>query len=427
MRQHELAPGGVPGRPLVSPWPVLLAGLGLTVLGWLWGLAADDTAPGGRVLVLAAGLAAIGSALALYLPHAGRTREGRLLSAGLWLLAAVAAYLARLGLGTHFDSFVVLLQWLTAAAVVLAILSALPPGWRLLAGSLLLLLHFGAILTIVANVPPPNGMSPYVASHLWTRISRPYLQFTQLNNGYHFYAPEPGPATLLWFRVEFEGGASRWVRLPDHKACRNHLERRRWGALATVVSQGTTVSPERFEQLLQRRMRAGQERGIPMAEMPPGSQYRQPSLHAELLLASYARRVARTTAHPEGLDRPVVGVKVYRVDYYNPPVQHFQAGRDPLDPTLYLAYYMGEYRPDGTLKETSLTLRRAEDGRVTERIQGPFLYWVIPIVRVVESPTARPEVGPHRHEGEPGMWSSEGRVINFVRIHAGDKNEESVP
>src|SRR5689334_12346570 len=96
--------------PVVSPWPVLLAGLGLVTCGWLWGLTLDGTAPALRVLALALGLTAIGTALALYLPHARPDLEGRLIAAGLWLLGAGAAYLAWAGLGTHFDSLGVLCQ-----------------------------------------------------------------------------------------------------------------------------------------------------------------------------------------------------------------------------------------------------------------------------------------------------------------------------
>jgi hypothetical protein len=429
MRQHDVASAGQPVGPLVSPWPVLLAGLALTGVGWAWGLTSDATAPGLRVLVLAAGLTAIGAALALYLPHARGDLEGRLSQAGLWLLGAAAAYLARLGLGSHYDSLGVLLQVLTLVAVLLGILTALPAGWRMLAGTLLVLLYLGALLTAVAVVPPPNGPPPYLANHLWNRVTRPFLQFTVLNNGYHFYAPEPGPAALLWFRVEFEDGASCWVRIPDHKTCRNHLERRRWGALATMTGQTVTVSPDRLDTLHKRRVEAGERHDppIPMGEIPVNLQYHEPSLHSMVLLASFARRVARTTPHPAGLDKPVAGVKIYRVDYFNPPVQHFHAGRDPLDPTLYAAYYQGEYDREGKLKPTSLTIRRGNDGRITEEVRDPFLYWQIPIVRLPSTSDNRPEVGPRQREGDPGLWSSEGKVINYVRIHAGDRDEESVP
>jgi hypothetical protein len=416
--------------PLISPRPVLLAGLGLVALGWIWGLALDDTAPALRALTLALGLTAIGTTLVLYLPWAKPDLEGRMIAVGLWVLGGIAAYVAQIGLGTHFDSLGVLLVVLTLAAITGAILTAVPAGWRLVGVSVLILLHFAAIFTAVTVVPPPNGPPPFVANQLWTRLSRPYLQLTVLNNGYHFYAPEPGPSALMWFYVEFSDGASTWVRFPDHKTVATHIERRRLGALATMVGQPVPVQPARLDELTDRRIRAGLAHNppIPMGEMPPAAQYREPNVHAALLIASYARRVARTTEHPDGADSPVRGVKVYRVEYMNPPVQHFQAGREPLDPTLYMAIYMGEFDREGTLKPECLTIERTKEGRITNRIQDPFLYWQLPIVSIPLDEDAVPDVGPRRREGEPGMWQSEGKIINYVRIHAGDKkDQESIP
>jgi hypothetical protein len=334
-----------------------------------------------------------------------------------------------MGLGSYFDSLGLLLQVLNGVAVAVAIISALPTHLRILVISLLILLHFAAILTAVTVVPAPNGTAPFLSDQVYNRFVRPYLQLTNLNNGYHFYAPEPGPTSLLWFRVQFADGASRWVRIPDHKTVCNHLERRRYGALATMTGQAMPVNPAREQELLQKRLQAAQEHNIPLSsDLPPMAQYREPSAQVLLLLSSFARRVARTTEHPQGSDSPVVGVKIYHVEFLNPPVQHFQAGRDPLDPTLYQAYYQGEYDRTGQLKPTSLdSTRDPADGRITERFRDPFLYWLIPIVRVTETTEAQPEVGPRRREGDPGPWASEGKLINFVRIHAGDKDEESVP
>jgi hypothetical protein len=325
----------------------------------------------------------------------------------------------------------VLLTWLTVAAVLAAVITAVPPGWRMLVGSALIVMHFACILTAVTIVPPPNGSSPYWSQQLFMRISRPWLQLTVMNNGYHFYAPEPGPASLVWFYVEFSDGESTWVRIPDHKAVTTHVERRRLGALATSLGQTAPVQPADLERLRQRRFEAGSKHKppIPMAEVPVEEQYHEPTPYVQILISSYVRRVARTVKHPEGKDAEVTGVKVYKVDYYNPPVQHFQAGREPLDPTLYAVYYMGEYDVTGKIKPSSLTLKRdKEDGPITERKQDPFLYWMIPIVLVPRDPNAPPEAAPTQRKGEPGVWRGEGRLFNYVRIHAGDKkDQESIP
>jgi hypothetical protein len=430
MSQQELAPARPLGGPLTSPWTVLGVGLALVAVGWQWGLMADDSAPIMRALTLALGLTVAGAGLSLYLARAKRDLEGRLISGALWLVGAGALYVARVGLGTHFDSFHVLLTALTIAAVLAGVITALPPRWRVPAGALLIVLHFAAILTAVTVVPPANGQSPYLANQLWTRVSRPWLQMTLMNNGYHFYAPEPGPSALLWFRVEFADGESVWVRIPDHKTIGTQIERRRLGALATNVGSPNPPSGD-FEGLRARRVEAGMKHDppIPMAEGPVENQYHEPPTQALILIASFVRRVAKTTEHPAGADVAVAGVKVYRVDYYNPPVQHFHAGRPPLDPTLYAAYFMGEYDAVGKMKKSSLELKRATpDGPVSERVQDPFLYWQLPIVRVPDDENTPPDSGPRRTRDDPAAWRSEGRIINYVRIHAGDKkDQETIP
>src|SRR5262249_39244000 len=92
-------------------------------------------------------------------------------------------------------------------------LPALPPGpWggalffplpqvgRRIVFRAFLLVHCLGILIAVMSPPPPSWLSLGV----WTRLFRPYLQFMYLNNAYHFYAPDPGPAYLIWFRLEYD-------------------------------------------------------------------------------------------------------------------------------------------------------------------------------------------------------------------------------
>jgi hypothetical protein len=438
MDQRERGAAAIePATPLLPPFPVLLVGLGAIAVAWL--LAA--VLPGAvllRAVSLALGVIAVGTALALHLPHAGADVESRLGSAGMWLAAVVTTVVARLALDPAWDSIALLFRVMTLVCVLAAVLTALPAGWRMLAISLLIVFHFAGILIAITLPPPINGTTPWVSAQLWTRIYRPYLTLTNLNNGYHFYSPEPGPCALLWFRVEFADGASCWVRVPKHDECRNHLERRRYGALATSIGQSEPIPPGALQPLIARRLEAGNTHKPPI---PPGdsflpAQYREPGLQGKMLLASYARYVARKTKHPAEGAAAVTGVKIYYVEYHNPPVEHFQAGRDPLDPTLYAAYYMGEYDVRGELKPECFRVRRDDKGQVVERVQDPFLYWLIPIVRVPSEQAGHSTSedipgmlpgAPRSDKQMPGAWAGEGRIINYVRIHAGDKDEESIP
>ncbi|MEI6325411.1 MAG: hypothetical protein WCO91_08180, partial [Gemmataceae bacterium] len=74
--------------------------------------------------------------------------------------------------------------------------------------------HFVGILSAVTSVDPPGTHAPWVSTFLWVKIYRPYLHFLYMNNAYHFYSPEPGPATLVWYRIDYSDGKSRWIRIP---------------------------------------------------------------------------------------------------------------------------------------------------------------------------------------------------------------------
>jgi hypothetical protein len=435
--------------PLLPPFPILVAGLGLIGAAWL--MARGFPGPAViRVLFLVVGLVAVGAALALHLPRTGTSSEGRLLSGGLWVLAAVAGLIARDALDPDWDrppvglpqgSFSLLLMIAALVAMVAAAITVLPPRGRMLAVSALILFHFVGILVAVVNVPPPGGAPPWLAHQLWMRVYRPYLTITNLNNGYHFYAPEPGPCALLYFRVEFADGYAKWVRIPDHPNCTSHVERRRLGALATSVGQSMPVPQQRLDRLIQRRHgdlvlpddppMAVSPRDIPPGNMPMQAQYREPGVTGKMLLSSYAGHVARTTEHPLS-PTPVTGVKVYLVEFHNPLVQDFAEGQDPLDPILYLPYYMGEYDANGKLKPSSVRFRRNAEGQIVEGIQDPLLYWLIPIFRLPPNPEGKdalPPPGSPYPSGKPAPAVTQGKLKNFVYIHAGDKDrsEEALP
>lgn len=85
-------------------------------------------------------------------------------------------------------------------------------AWRRLL-SLLLLIHFFAILTTVTAFSTPDCPAPRMA--VWADVPlRPYLQVTFLNSAYRFFAPNPGVPTILWFRVSYSDQNVCWVEAP---------------------------------------------------------------------------------------------------------------------------------------------------------------------------------------------------------------------
>jgi hypothetical protein len=76
--------------------------------------------------------------------------------------------------------------------------------------SVVLALHVIAVVASPLSVPP----SSVFWDHAWW-LFRPYLQMMYLNHGYKYFAPEPGPSTLLAYTLEFEDGQTIQQTIPN--------------------------------------------------------------------------------------------------------------------------------------------------------------------------------------------------------------------
>jgi hypothetical protein len=378
---RSLREGGETHVP--NPWPALITGLASAALAAL-ATPAGETLLHVRLVLLGTALLAAGKAVSL------SPRSALMLS-----LAALVTSVAAWGMNAGWDTALLVVHLLTVMAGVAAVLVLLPPVVGRAAVSLMIVFHFVGILTAVTSVPPPGGPAPWLTRQLWTCYYRPYLQFLYLNNAYHFYSPEPGPATLLWFRVYYTDGSSRWVKVPNRQEDAKDpmaLEYYRRLSVTENVNQlaATMVMPA---DVLERRLLGGALLGIPTPEeiaahMPAVLQHRVPVEYARQLLQSYARFVAGRHPHPNPAVG-VTGVKVYRVVHGLVAPGAFAAGLDPADPTLYSPYYQGEFDRDGNLKDPA----------------DPFLYWLIPILKAKA----------------PGS-SGEGEVLNYVGVHSAPRH-----
>lgn len=331
------------------------------------------------------------------------------------------------GLGESWDTLQLFLAVLAFVALVAAPLPALSQRGRRAVLSLLVLLHFGGICTAAMAAPP----SPWLMGQLWTRIYRPYLEFMYLNNAYHFYSPEPGPASYLWFRLQYEDGKGNlhghWVKVPDVGEDGRHrypvalaYQRRLSITEKTVPAEAASFwvlnengewvfapfflnrlrsAPEYSDEKEQAEVRLGVQGPNPLPKdrlrvpwhptVPQPQQYIRPAFNQRILLASYARFACRTP-HPEHPEWPVRSAQVYRVIHDIPPLNQFAHwGMDPRDPEYYRPYYMGAFDPEGNL--------------LTSAQEDPFLYWLLPNVREVRANPNSP-------------------VQSFARKHAGDEN-----
>lgn len=408
--------------PFSNPWPALWTGLGATgsalVLSWIVGAGLGPV----RFGLLAVGLLAGGIAVAI------RPRSALVLG----LAAAIALAASITGPSSEWDSARMVLRILAAVATAAAVLVLLPRRWGRAAFSLLILFHFGGI-TVAVTSPDQN----WVSNQLWYYVYRPYLQFMYLNNAYHFYAPEPGPTPLLWFCIEYEpdqdGRNLRWIKVPALDAdgtARRPDGSRLWPNLEYTrrlsLAEGANLprNPPNalvLQFLLAQRQQAGQRRHIPMRDdIYADLQYREPSDTSKVYIQSYARHVAHTFRHELKPNLKVKSVKVYKVIHQLVNAQFLAQGMDPSEPMLYWPFFMGEFDPDGNLIVPPDAIKFTNPDTNREELRDPFLYWLIPIVRTGSIQDVEDQQSTFRT-----LWKR--KVINYVKIHAGDPDEGDLP
>jgi hypothetical protein len=379
---------GPDDRIFKSPWPALGIGLALTAASALWYLIFKTFI----VPVAFAGSLAAGAGVAI------RPKSALVLG-----LAACSGLLGWSGLGGNPEGSVA--DWdsargavlvLTGIAVLAAVLLCLPRLVRRLVISLLVVFHFVGIMTAATSVPP----NPVLSTVLWAHVYRPYLEFFYLVNAYHFYSPDPGPGTLVWFYVIYEDGTEQEYILPDHDKNMPALEYQRYISLAeSGINQKSNVPMESGKW--ERRLRAGDRDRIGVypgvsAEL----QYREPTpWYSKRILESYARYVARNVPHPTDAAKKVISVKVYLVIHNILSPKEIVDDIGPETKSLYMPYFMGEFDADGKLKDPN----------------DPYLYWLIPIlpkqvaVRATNSPFSA-GIGRQNINGQV-------EVIDYFEVH----------
>ena len=390
------------------PWTVLLIGVGVTLLGLLLSLAGDSLAPL-RVIVLFAGLITVGSAVSLRLRRAGQEFEERMESAGVLAVAAFAALLAYWATDAAWDSMTMGLVVLIIAALAGVVLILLPTAVRMGVVGVLVLVHFGGMITAATTIDPPGSSAPWVSLQAWLWY-RPYLQFMYLNNAYHFYSPEPGPPALIWFHIKYKDGHVKWVKIPhrDDDPVPIHHTR-----LLSVTESASIASmqqppPQVWDDLITRREGSGRAFDIPLAPpnvMPVQGQYQETQDYSLRMQQSYVRHIAILNAGAE--DDPIMGIKVYRLRHTIMNPEPMAEGRNLLDPTLFIAFYQGEYDKDGNLLHVK-DVKDAEGNQVD--VKDPFRFWYMPIYYQSKDPINNPY--------RPDMKPDELELVDCLTRHA---------
>jgi len=413
------------GRALDNPWYWLISGLVLTAIALLWLRIAGDTGDTVRLILLALGLLSSGVGVWRAL-RGDRRARGRLLEAAAreaaaeLLVAGVTAFLGCWALyygaerAGDWDSLRLLLAVVAVLALLAAPLVMAPRLVQKIVVSLVIVLHFGGILTAVVSAQP----GPWVMAWVWSHFYRPYLEFMYLTNAYRFYSPEPGPASQLWMRLAYEDNKgnsyARWLKFPETDETGKHQYtlalryQRRQSLVDNISNTILTTSPSPVvAQRREQQTPASVLRGVLGQPQPKVSlmipyssdprfpedqgtripQYAEPYPMAKELIQSFARHVAELP-YPNHPEYRFVGVKIYRAQHRILSAPALAEGVDHRDLTTYLPYYLGEFNARGKLLDS----------------EDPFLYWLVPIMR--EEP-----------------MNPKSAIKAYVFLHAGDKHD----
>ena len=364
-----------------TPLPVVVrlaaVALALGLLAVVVGLVAGENGPG------------LSGTLRLALVAASALLAGGMLSlrpdsALVWLLAALAAAANSFGFPDHWDSGQMLMRVAAVAGLVGAGLMAVPRVYRRVAVAGIVAFHFSSLL--VATTWPDS--TPWITNQLGQRVYLPFMQFTYLRNAYHFYSPEPGPASHLFALLTYETDEldpatgkpktiSEWVTLPRRdsqwKDPLGQTYYRRLSLTENAVRSSNDIgfaSDERSQVKKRRDDVAFSVRpGVKVIPYPSPTYevefrwYAPPQADvSRFLLPSFTKHLAAEYTSP---GFKVVNVKLYRAEHRIVTTQFFVTQKlSPFHPTLYRVYFLGDYSAEGQLADA----------------QDPMLYWLIPIL-----------------------------------------------
>jgi hypothetical protein len=207
------------------------------------------------------------------------------------------------------------------------------PLWGKVVVSIVVLLHFFAILTAVTGAGSVNFPAPELALHVKDFYTRPYLHFTFLTNPYRFYAPNPGPTNLVWFRLTYADGSVKWAETPRRKDWPIRMPYQRHLCVVMLFDQmAISASPE--DPAVRRLTNEGK-------------------IVASSMVRYMARKHGRTL--DDGTPNPVTEVAIYNVMHSIMEPWQVQNDWDLNDLRLHTPLYVGTFTADGIQLDAGTT------------------------------------------------------------------------
>ena len=119
-----------------------------------------------------------------------------------------------------------------------------PSGWsrpKKIIVSGLIAFHLFAVVLSPASTRPSSGLSQAG----WD-LFQPYIELMYLNHGYRFFAPEPGPSTLISYTLTTADGETVTGRIPDRKTMWPRLLYHRYFMLTENMNSFGIVGDDEF-------------------------------------------------------------------------------------------------------------------------------------------------------------------------------------
>lgn len=133
-------------------------------------------------------------------------------------------------------------------------------GWGTVTRAILsvaLIYHIAAILIAPASIPPSSEL----IRGSWRYVG-PYLQFLYLNHGFHFFAPDPGAATIVRYVAEMPDGSERTGQVPNKRTMWPRLLYHRHFMLTEYLATSDSMDPKVQPLVIRAMARAiGQREG----------------------------------------------------------------------------------------------------------------------------------------------------------------------
>ena len=174
--------------------------------------------------------------------------------------------------------------------------------------------HVASLVAALVAAPPYSELSADIS-----RVFRPYINATDLNHGYRFFAPNPGPSHLVRYHLEFADGSKRDGQFPNLAEERPRLLYHRYFMLSEKLNDFYGRIQENVEQSKQ--------------ALPPEAQVglAKERKDVEQLYHGFARSYANELLRRTGAKQVVLDVVVHEV----PTPEMVARGMRLDDPMLY--------------------------------------------------------------------------------------------